>query len=380
MVKQFIAPVLIFLFLVSTLYLFTESNNLKNQNKELSGNLTTTTNLLVQINATLLQTKNMLNEKTQLLTATKDELQDIKSELEETKNKLQQKEAALKNTTANFQELEQRYGEMNKTMTNLKLELTSLEQTIKDSIKWFKKNSNFSEQFLENDEVKSFVNRVESKCISDNNVNLGCLVFQMEKRLGFKYVLEEGDRLYSLEEIIKNKGGDCEDYSIFTMALLNYLKSASSEDALDLVGWKWKLGSRFIIYEASGSSWYIPNAEAYTMGALSKLNPFVFCYTAECTNGVCNGHCVVGLSKTKLENTSSLSSIHNAKLFEPQTGGYLGKIGTDYFLCEDGIKNCDIKLKYGFVIIGDSDLYIFKNGNWTSYAYYLNKIEELKKI
>lgn len=376
--KELVIPTLAFLFLISTLYLFIETTALKTQNNELSKNLSNVINSLTQINDTLIQTKTSLNEKTQFLEETTNKLQLTTSELNYTKNKLIKTEEELKNITSTFQTLEQNYSKLNETVSKLKFELNDLEETINDSVKWFKENSNFSEKFLENDDILSFLSRVKTKCIDGNSINLGCLVFQMEQRLDFKYILEGEDKLYSLNEIVENKGGDCEDFSIFTVALLNYLKSVYSFNGLELISWKEKLGSQFTIDKTDNSYWYISNAEPYPIGGLDDVNPTVICYTVHCAENICEGHCVVGLSEKGLTTTTSLTNLHGSKLFEPQNGQYLGKIDGKYTLCETDILACDKKPNHIWLVIGNDDLYIFKDNVWTSYKYYLTTIEKLK--
>ena len=118
-----------------------------------------------------------------------------------------------------------------------------------DYVSWFKNNSNFSSDLLNNEDVFSFVREIKKKCVDAGVLNLACLPFVMEKKLDFRYIDEDEDKLYTLEEIIHNNGGDCEDFSIFTMASLNYLKNDLTTKDIELDSWVTKIGSKFTIYQ-----------------------------------------------------------------------------------------------------------------------------------
>lgn len=383
MLKQYIIPsiavIIALLFSISTLYFFIESGKLKNQNIALTENLTTILTSLAQTNQSLVETTYALNTKAQQLGAALNELLDTKSELNYTKEKLKEKEAVLANTASDLQVLEARYEELNETFGTLKEEVLGLEESINSYISWFKTNSNFSDSLLDSAGVYPFIKEIKKKCVDADAINLACLPFVMEKKLDFGYIFEKEDRLYSLEEIVKNKGGDCEDYSIFTKALLNYIKGIYPSSELTLRSWKTSFGSHFTIYTEGTSYWYVDNAEEYTIGDLGDLNPSVFCHTVTCADDACEGHCIVGVSETKIENVTDLGNLEGTKLFEPQNGQYLGKIGSTYTICEKSIEDCGKKSNHIFVIIGDDDLYVFEEGNWSSYKYYLQTVGELKK-
>ena len=50
----------------------------------------------------------------------------------------------------------------------------------------------------------------------------------------------------------------------------------------------------------------------------------------------------------------------------------MGKIGESFHLCTKGERECENKGGSIIVVIGDDDLYQFKNRRWTSYEFYKN--------
>lgn len=367
-------------FMVATVYLFLENGGLKKNVSSLNETLKSTQYELEQTKSTLAITTTNLNQKNSELLETSSRLGDVSTQLNSTKIQLQQKTAELTNASMNIEDLTAKQKKLNETMKSLTTELSAVEENIKDSISWFKSNADFSDNFIENTDVGYFVSDVEDYCIKNEEVNLACLSFSMEKQLGFRYISEGADRLFSLDEIVNNHGGDCEDFSLFTKALLNYLKKQYDINELALQGWGYKSGSQMTIYDQGTSKWYMPNAEEHYVGNLMALYPAAFCFTVECDiNDVCEGHCVVGMTKERIESIEDMTGLSGSVMFEPQNGAYLGSVGNGFSVCNKYISDCGDKANHIWLVIGDEDLYIFKDDKWTNYKYYLTKIEDLRK-
>ena len=328
-----------------------------------------------KINETQIENFN-LKEEIQKLTAQLNEktvnLSKLGAKLDATEKLLYKKESELNSTKKKLSDVSLNLEETKKEFSQLSEEVIGVEKTLNESIQWFKDNAELPAVGTMGNELKDlwyegFLSNVKTDCINNdgqNKLNLACVSFTMEKTLSFKYISEDPDRLFSLKEIINKDGGDCEDYSLFLKALINTLKKEKTNGWTSIEAWKSDPGYN---YQISGK-WYYKDVSGVQLEYLGNANPYVICYPMT----ELQGHCIVALSDKKVTGVEDIGNLEGAYAFEPQNGAYMGKIGTDFHLCTKGERECENKGGSIIVVIGDKDLYQFKNRRWTSYEFYKN--------
>jgi len=354
---------------------------------------------LKQTNTALSDTQNKLTSEeqqnellTKELSATENELSqkigelsDTKSELGATKIKLLQKEIELNKTKKELNETEQNLEEIKGEFDALSIEVGQLDETLSQSIQWFKENAvlpaipNFGDS-LRNLWYEGFLNNVNLDCIIDDGssrtLKLACVPFVMEKTLSFTYKSEDPDKLFSFKEMILKEGGDCEDFSLFTKGLLNLLKKDGKNNDLLLEGTAQSSGGKYTIYgdpSAGEAYWYIDNAKGLKLAYLNEIYPYPVCYMVTAAEG----HCIVALSNGKINDTDTINELQDAILFEPQNGQFMGYIGTNLRLCENGDELCSQTSNSIMLIITEDDLYQFTEGEWKGYENYKERVAEI---
>src|SRR3989338_9289562 len=98
--------------------------------------------------------------------------------------------------------------------------LNNFEQNVKDSIAWFKKNSNIKDEDIYNStktQLKECVKK-KDKC----KIDTGC-IYGVNKKNGIRYTDDfaatgKDDRLKNLTAIYSQNGGDCDDFSLLFAA------------------------------------------------------------------------------------------------------------------------------------------------------------------
>jgi hypothetical protein len=350
-----------FLLLIAVFYLFLETLSLKEELNEsiakadeLSSELDNANEEISGLNASLRETQTELNATREALSNSSAELNLTKEELAERNEELQATEEELNQT------LDLLEGTRDEFL-QLKEDILDIEESINASIQWFRDNS------MAPSSLDYFMARTKAKCVDDRDLNLGCVPFVMEDRLGFVYKREYPDRLYSIEEMVSNRGGDCEDYSLFLKAFLNSFKEI--DKGVKLKGWVESPGSEFFIYETSERYWYYEGEEVY-FGFLRDLEPYVICYTTEYNPPLIEGHCIIVLSEDTISSADELVNIDGSVTFEPQDGRYKGVVGEDFHLCREGEILCDTNVNSIFFVITNDDLYQFIEGEWKNYRLY----------
>jgi hypothetical protein len=179
------------------------------------------------------------------------------------------------------------------------------------------------------------------------------------------------DHLQSLKETIDLGWGDCEDYSLLFKAVLNSMRERNA--SLVATAWQPAESGEFRIYpkeapDESGPYWAYTKAKAALLGQLS--NYYVVCYTMTPTSG----HCIVAMSGNQVNDSSQVPLLDGAELFEPQSGGYRGRMGESLYICgQQGCRNTGGRV---WLVISDSDLYIYGDGGWEGYADTLRQVQE----
>jgi hypothetical protein len=263
-------------------------------------------------------------------------------------------------------------------LKKIKQEYQELLEKIEQSIEWFKENSYIPKNY--NWESEILLTRIKKDCFYKNTLNLACIGYLLENTaISIRYKTDEiyeKDHLQSIKQTIDRHGGDCEDYALFYIALLNTLKNESKQKNTTIILWKVQEGKNFIIYplyrEPSDSYWYYKNADEYKSLKLNESYFYAVCYMTSKTEG----HCINAISKNKIKDPKEILLLNDADLFEPQYWGeYVGKIGKELELCD---KKCnENKINKIIMIISSEEIYYYKDFfGWEGLNTYANKIKD----
>jgi len=200
-------------------------------------------------------------------------------------------------------------------------------------------NKNFNYDFS----YQPFINIIREKCVSNSSLNIPCAVSILKNKYGYKYISDIGDVLESVEEFISRNGGDCEDWSLFVAALINYFKN--TEEIKYISSFENANGQRFYIYEENNILYYYQDAAPKYINLDKYKYTNVICYIINQTYG----HCVLALSSIYL-NPLNMDSAE-VFLIEPQNGEYLGTLEE---LKKENIIN---------IIINEQDIY-YRQFKW----------------
>lgn len=266
-------------------------------------------------------------------------------------------------------------------------ELLDYENKISSSMNWFRENSYLntsivSERKIEKETYGECVVEDEKSC----NINLGCFYFVIDKKNQLKYkydnALELGqeDKLSSILEFLENKGGDCEDYSLFYKAQFNSMVKRCENKSLILKSYSFKYGEnkKRNFYLDIDKKWYIPNVY---VNKFENLNySYIVCGDMyDLNTDTINGHCMVAFSEEKIKSIEDISLLSYSILIEPQTGEYLGLLDDDseIFILENG-DAIDDYYNSIWAIISDDDYYLYDETQlkWYSYGSMKNKLEK----
>ncbi len=224
----------------------------------------------------------------------------------------------------------------------------NLTSSLEESLDWLKSNSYLSSTKI-NDEIY--------KCEDGEKFNYPCFVYLLEDEDKLTYEYEYNDKLKSIDEILKTGKGDCEDFSILALSVLNKLKDRGIKK---LILFKESPGYDFDLYSKDGYSYYLPDSKKIYR---DLNNLAVVCYNLE-DDGM-EGHCIVSVYS---------NSIEDGYFFEPQTGEFLEE---DFYLCKEG-DECNKKNEI-FLYFNGEDMHLFSDGKWLSYKMIEEQLISLKK-
>lgn len=312
---------------------------------------------------------NTLNQQNQEIIEMESQIQLDQLKLNQTTNQLIYTQQLLNITKLELTNTSISLDEAQSEFSTLKAEIEEIAFSINESIQWFSSNSHLGPS------TEFFSDYVYNKCVTTtDSLNLACIELFMEKRLDFFYKEESPDKLYSIDEMVSRGGGDCEDYSLFLKAILNDLKI--SDPDLEVMGWTTPGNQNFIVYEGTDTSWFFKHAQPVFFGSLGDLHPVIFCYVTSYSDEELRGHCIVALSKEKIETKADLYKLNGAETFEPQDGEYKGTISEDYSLCSG--EDCGKSTHDIIIVITDNDFYKMVDGEWQSLASYLDETTAFK--
>jgi len=308
--------------------------------------------------------------------STQKELSTASALLESEKASLALTQAQLLQTEKALNESKQDLAGQQQKAEALKYELSTLEDTINSSISWFRGNAYMPANYSWTADI--FMTRIMSDCVDKGSLNLACISHLMENTafaIHYREDIAAGseDHLQSVKETIQLGWGDCEDYSLIFKAILNSARKLNA--SLNIMAWQPAESGEFRVYPKetpgeTGAFWVYSNAKAANMG--SPSHAYVICYSVDESSG----HCTVALSDVDVQESSQVPSLEGAYSFEPQSGRYLRKLGQSLSICtESGCKQQGGKI---WMVISDSDLYMYGEGGWQGYADYLSRAKETR--
>lgn len=326
-----------------------------------------------------------LNVKSQLLFAEEKKTKELSGQLANYQNL---NEELLKNAD----ELNEKIENLNWKLGNIDITLEEIEEheeSIRDSMSWFQTNTDIEEI----DEYYSIRSGLNKFCIRYEDgyceIKTVCLRLINEVFNFLKYrqdVVTSGkiDFLQNLTNILKSKGGDCEDFSLLTMAELNYLKDKCEDRELRFESFDYAEG--YSVFADYTDKYILDRAKSRKID--EDLNEFyVVCgnfpggYDPNKRSFDIFGHCVLGISNMTINSSDEVADfLRNAVLVEPQDGSFIIDLrnGSIFEIPEHDEPKSVFFLR---IVITDKDLYRFDMNElrWLGYEDYINRIDEAKE-
>jgi len=319
----------------------------------------------MQLNNTLEKTQTALEEEEELSESLGIELADTKIVLEKTNYSLNQCYDDLDDETELFEECTSQKKQLTDfisetvvALDNLTAELDEFQNQIADSMAWFTLNSN-----IEN--LSFRMKYLADKCTSGDEINAACIPFILVEEEGWGYKREQGDHLLSFEDMIRNNGGDCEDWSLYFKGVFNYIKKETRNEKSLISVVPSSAGNNFQIYQ----EWYYIDAAGKELGT-TEDNMYVICY---------DSHCIVAITDEEIKNSSDIYKLRGSPALEPQDGRYMFTIGDIGMpdICEP--EDCNYAIDI-WIVITDDDIYDFhQNEEWVGYKDYYQTAGDYKE-
>ncbi len=279
-----------------------------------------------------------LAELSASLSACRESASSLEREKGQLEEKLEECEARASLLEAMLNESEEKRREKEQELLNLLREVEEVREALYSDIEWFKENA-YADEHL---------SVLERYCYDEGELNVACLSLYIQQEWGVSYKEESEDKLKGIEETLA-EGGDCEDFTLLVNA---YIRSLEPEVLL-----LWREGSgRFPLYEKGGVEYYLEEAEPVEVPYEGVVG---VCYLTEREELTLYGHCVSAVA-------DGFASLKGAVLFEPQSGQYLGRVGEDLHLCQEGDVECSEEVGNIFLVFTKDDFYIFSSGQWKS--------------
>lgn len=246
--------------------------------------------------------------------------------------------------------------------------ITQVEEKVDDSRKWFMGNSHMP------DSLGNFTSQVRTRCIENGTLRLPCIEDRMATDLDYKFKGEWTDRLYPIDEMIERTGGDCDDYSLFAMALLNTMKEDGVAAELGAVE---EANPRISFFGRGEDESEDSSDGSMSIGSLQSVYPVEICYTISSSGDAISGHCIVALSPVPIESADDLQKLNGSATFDPQNGEFGGTIGDEYGVCKDGDEGCELRSGNMNIVVTEDDIYEFKDGEWKYFGKYEKQIDTI---
>jgi hypothetical protein len=304
----------------------------------------------------------------------------LSAELEKAKNfasALSNQNSAL---SSDNQKMLEEFNKLKSDAGVIKNELIDFEEKLKTSLEWFSLNSNLENIY----ELSPLSNDLKHSCVEIRDdycrIKLSCLNFVNNEKNEFAYKFdnETKEGLQGLQEMYKNKGGDCEDYSLLAVAELNFLLEYCSKKEINntlFYGYEKKGGKKHFV--ESSKEHYINDAEDYFF---FLPNYYVVCGTFPKNRWESYGHCMLGFSDAPLEN-GVYESLSRALLVEPQTGEIKFDLRRNKTI--NIPENRPFEGDSIYLVFDSKDMYVFDSFNgkfrWLGYSELAERISSLKR-
>ncbi len=268
--------------------------------------------------------------------------------------------------------------------------INTYELDLAESMDWFKENSNFNgledavniERFLD----RRCMMADKSKC----TIKTGCFYLTNSEYLDLEFLYDvetsgEIEKLQTLEAFVENKGGDCEDYSLFYKAEINHALEMCNEagsQKIYLESWGPADYGRYIL--DFKERWYLVNPAKAIYLEEDYIYPNIICGNIfDLNSQTVSGHCTIAFTKNKIIlKEDLLNELDGAPIVEPQNGRYMGLINDEssgiYLLsATDSKEDFD---SYIYEVITDQDLFLFSEAynDWLSYSSFSEEFKEKK--
>jgi hypothetical protein len=289
-----------------------------------------------------------LNDRNYLL------MQDLNSTQAQYKNAYEQLQAERQQVENTLRAIDEYHAEIQKRMA------------------WFKENAMLkATPFPKSDprNTESMKREIALNCARTNGgvctIDMGCIARLNTDLLGIRYISDDerkvrerwdvADRLHSTDEMLIDGGGDCDDYSIFVKAEVNYLKTACGAAQPRIEGWSRGPGrydseySNFSAAQPQKSDTAVPHPLAAT-----SIYPNMVCGTFD---GGASGHCMLAFTAKPVRTAGDIDNLDHAELIEPQTGEAKGRINDNY----------NVRLEKEIWVVASDDNLIFysaKEDRW----------------
>ena len=393
--KNILIYILLFLLIFTLFFLIKTNSNLNVLNSKYNESLQqiNSNNLLISNQKKLLQEKD--NNISTLISKNiklNNNIDLLNNKVYEMSNKLN--------------DLENQNTVLSNDYNDLKNNFLSFENEIKESMSWFKTNSNIS--YLSNSEyiehnIKKVITCGREYCY----INTPYLALINEKVFGIKYasdlsVIGKNDWLQSISEFLDNKKGDCEDYSLLFAAELRYLESyiINNYNKKPIITSiiQSNFYRKFNIATMNGYVYYYKGATRFDYNS-EYIYPYVACGNLyDPQTKVINGHCLIMLTN-KVINDDNIKQLKGSYLLEPQNGFYSGRIDVSKTINYESAPDVISKITYDvglidsnnnpeskiYEFITDNDLYYNNSiytgadpldSKWLSYNYFLTEFKK----
>jgi len=356
-------------------------------NSEISKNKSVFEKRIAELQESILEKENKISELNSKISLLEKSFSTIKENYRELKEDFNELSIEKTDLEGRYSDVSQEYSELKKAVDETIQEINEFEEKINESIQWFKNNSKLGNSQSETT-VKAGLN---ARCITANEQSCyaksGCfyLINLMEPYGNLEYLSDENDKLLSIRDFLANGGGDCEDFALFYKAEINHFlekcREAGSKE-IEFESYELVYNSKLKYWLDNINNWYIEGATKVDLKE-GYVYPNVVCGNIlDLQTGEIGGHCVIALTKNQIKSTMGIyKELNGAPLIEPQDGSFMGYINSDslIFINENGDNTFGESQIYW--VITDDDYYSFdlNEYKWTSYHYYLEKIQKQKE-
>ena len=338
---------------------------------------------------------------------------NLLTEKQDLEQKLNLKVENLKDVEMEKSEIENNLSKLNDSVTDTLDKIDYYKQEIDNSMDWFNKNSYFDESDpLQKDVMRKLKNSAVYYEYEDSNPKNdynSCTIYTNQndwiggnrslsivndRSLQLRYeddinITTKEDYLQSLSGFLKNKKGDCEDWSLLFVAELRYVYDECKKKSPNVIVGHW------LSEENKYNHFYvICGTFEYVMLDDDDPNKYY-------------GHCNVILSPEKIDSVNDINKLLEGVIIEPQTGEFKFENGrmtidsdgyptySNYYFDESGelwiyskfgeysgFINDDLFNYYIDTIILENDmLYLSQDySDWLSYSELKKELEEKEKL